>query len=187
MRLRLRILLFSSVTFRMQKNVFMLIPFWRYIHLHHFSKIKSQQKSQNSRNEGFLTILPVLRIHDILVGSGSGSADPCLWLMDPDPAVFVIDLQDANKKLIFYKSFSAYYILKVHLHNFSKIKSQKEVRRIRIQIRIRITDLIVKKFHIIPYHLKLSSNRTCLALPRDESIPPGRGVEDTSRHHRGRP
>ncbi len=31
---------------------------------------------------------------------GSGYADPCLWLMDPDPAqdpaIFVIDLQDAN-------------------------------------------------------------------------------------------
>jgi hypothetical protein len=64
--------------------------------------------------------------------------------MDPDPAIFVIDLQDANKKL-----------LKVHLHHFSKIKSPKEVtkqsesrffllflldRRIRIrsQSRIRI-------------------------------------------------
>ncbi len=34
-------------------------------------------------------------------GSGSITADPCLWLMDPDPAVFVIDLQDANKKLDF--------------------------------------------------------------------------------------
>ncbi len=38
---------------------------------------------------------------------GSGYADPCLWLMepdpesDPDPAIFVIDLQDANKKLLF--------------------------------------------------------------------------------------
>ncbi len=32
-------------------------------------------------------------------GSGSGSADQCLWLMDPDPdpAIFVIHLQDANK------------------------------------------------------------------------------------------
>ncbi len=28
-------------------------------------------------------------------GSGSGSADPCLW--DPDPAIFVIDLQHASK------------------------------------------------------------------------------------------
>ena len=57
-------------------------------------------------------------------GSGSGSADPCLYLIDPDPAIFVIDLQDANKKLI-KKSFPAYYYLKVYLHNFSKIKSQK--------------------------------------------------------------
>ncbi len=38
---------------------------------------------------------------------GSGSADPCLWLMgpdpyaDPDPAIFVIDPEDANKKLFF--------------------------------------------------------------------------------------
>jgi uncharacterized membrane protein YiaA len=43
---------------------------------------------------------------------------------DPKTPVFVIDLQDANKKL----SFSAYYFLKVHLHHFSKIKSQKEVK-----------------------------------------------------------
>ncbi len=38
-------------------------------------------------------------------GSGSGSADPCLWLMDqysdPVPAIFVIDLQDANKNNFF--------------------------------------------------------------------------------------
>jgi hypothetical protein len=51
--------------------------------------------------------------------------------MDPDPdldpAIFVIDLQEANKKLI-EKSFSAYF-LKVHLHNFSKIKSRKEVTK----------------------------------------------------------
>jgi hypothetical protein len=50
--------------------------------------------------------------------------------MDPDPAIFVIDLQDANKKLIYFlKSFSAYYFLKLHLHHFSKIKSQKEVTK----------------------------------------------------------
>ncbi len=61
-------------------------------------------------------------------GSGSGSADPCLWLMDPDPAI-VIDLQDATKKLVFNTNFSAYYFLKVHLHHFSKIKSQKESQK----------------------------------------------------------
>jgi len=72
-------------------------------------------------------------------GSGSGSADPCLWQMDPDSDpdpdldpdpgsgscyFFVIDIQDANKKLIFLKS-SAHYFLKVHLHYSSKKKSQK--------------------------------------------------------------
>jgi hypothetical protein len=44
--------------------------------------------------------MTVLRIHEIWCGYGSGSADPCLRPMDPDPAIFVIDLQDANKKLI---------------------------------------------------------------------------------------
>ncbi len=44
---------------------------------------------------------------------------------DPNPATFVIDLQDANKKQIFLIRFLL--ILKVHLHHFSKIKSQKEV------------------------------------------------------------
>ncbi len=49
-------------------------------------------------------------------GFGSGSVDSCFWLMDPDadqdPAIFLIDLQDANKKLHFFKSFFAYYFLK---------------------------------------------------------------------------
>jgi hypothetical protein len=48
---------------------------------------------------------------------------------DADPAIFIIDLQDANKKLIFNKSFSVYYFLKEHLHHFSKIKSRKEVTK----------------------------------------------------------
>jgi hypothetical protein len=95
-----------------------------------------------SRNEGpdpyaLNTVQPqndqlqtVFRIHDILgwiririrgsmpLTNGSGSPDP-------DPAIFVIDLQDASKKLNFNTIFSAYYFLKVHLHHFSKIKSQK--------------------------------------------------------------
>ncbi len=36
---------------------------------------------------------------------GSGYADPCFWTMDPDLAIFVLDLQDANKKLFFSKFF----------------------------------------------------------------------------------
>jgi hypothetical protein len=52
---------------------------------------------------------------------------------DPDPAIFVIDLQDASKKIIFNTIFSASYFLKVHLHNFSKIKSKKESQNSRTQ------------------------------------------------------
>jgi hypothetical protein len=48
---------------------------------------------------------------------------------DPDPAIFVIDLQDANKKIFVHKSFSAYYFLKVQLHFFSKVKCQKEIAK----------------------------------------------------------
>jgi hypothetical protein len=46
---------------------------------------------------------------------------------DPDPAIFDTDLQDANKN--YKKSFSSYYYFNVHLHNFSKIKSLKEVTK----------------------------------------------------------
>jgi hypothetical protein len=54
--------------------------------------------------------------------NGSGSRNPDA---DPDPAIFVID----NKNKFLVKSFSADYFLKIHLHHFSKIKSQKEVTK----------------------------------------------------------
>jgi hypothetical protein len=60
--------------------------------------------------------------------------DPTLQLVsDPysDLLIFIINLQEPNKKKTNFvlKHFSAYYFLKVpvHLHHFSKIKSQKEV------------------------------------------------------------
>ncbi len=65
-------------------------------------------------------------------GSGSGSAYPCLRLMDPDadpdPAIFFIELQDANEKLILKKYFCL-LLIEGTLHHFSKIKSQKEVTK----------------------------------------------------------
>jgi hypothetical protein len=48
--------------------------------------------------------------------------------MDPHPAIFIADLQDAKKKK-FFISFSAYYSLKVNLHHFLKIKSLKDVTK----------------------------------------------------------
>jgi hypothetical protein len=44
---------------------------------------------------------------------------------DLDPAIFVSDLQDVNK------NFFANYFLKVHFHHFSKIKSHKEVTKLK--------------------------------------------------------
>ncbi len=66
---------------------------------------------------------------------GSGSADPCLWLMDldqnpdpnsvRDPAIFVIDLQDASKKLNLKKCFPAYSFFKGTVTSFYKEKKSK--------------------------------------------------------------
>jgi hypothetical protein len=69
----------------------------------------------------------VLWIRDILVRIRiriRGSV-PLSLTNGTDPAIFVLDLQGANKKTIF----SAYYFLKVHLHIFSKIKGYKEVTK----------------------------------------------------------
>jgi hypothetical protein len=61
-----------------------------------------------------------LRIGDILLRIRIHGFVPPTNVPDPtpDPAIFVIDLQDANKKLIFSPKFSAFYFLKVHLHLF---------------------------------------------------------------------
>jgi hypothetical protein len=49
--------------------------------------------------------------------------------VDPDPAIFVLGLQDANKKIFLTKKFSGYFFWKVHLPHFSMIKSRKEVTK----------------------------------------------------------
>jgi len=54
--------------------------------------------------------------------------------MNPDPAIFVIDLQDAIRKLSFKTIFSTDYFLKVHLHHFSKIRSQKNHKIVKIKV-----------------------------------------------------
>ncbi len=69
----IRILLFSSLTFIMPAKIkFFNTIFSAYyflkLHLHHFSKIKSQKESQNSRNQGFSYYFCMM-----VEGSGSGS------------------------------------------------------------------------------------------------------------------
>jgi hypothetical protein len=55
--------------------------------------------------------------------------------MDPDPAIFVIDLQDASKKLwVFLTQFFPLVTFRSYINIiFSKIKSQKESQNSRIQ------------------------------------------------------
>jgi hypothetical protein len=61
---------------------------------------------------------------------GSGSADPCLWLLDPDPdpdpdpSIFIIYLQNANKKRIKKKS-SCILLFEGTFTSFFKDKKSK--------------------------------------------------------------
>jgi hypothetical protein len=48
---------------------------------------------------------------------------------DPDPPIFIIDLQDANKNNLFKKFFCILLFEGTFTHHFSKRKSQKEVTK----------------------------------------------------------
>ncbi len=78
-RIRIRILLFSSLTFKMPNFFSFSADYFLKVHLHHFSKTKSQKESQNSRNQGFsyyfCTIIEGSGSKPLTNGSGgSGSA-----------------------------------------------------------------------------------------------------------------
>jgi hypothetical protein len=49
--------------------------------------------------------------------------------LDPDPAIFVFDLQDASKKLILTQFFSAYYFFEGTYTSFFKDKKSKRVTK----------------------------------------------------------
>jgi hypothetical protein len=79
-------------------------------------------------------------------GSGSGSADPCLWLMDPDPdsdldpgsgsCYFRHWPSGSQQKTNFLTKFFlliTFWSYSLYLHHFSKIKSQKESQNSRNQ------------------------------------------------------
>ncbi len=63
--------------------------------------------------------------------SESRFAYPCLWLMDPDPDIFVIDLGDANENLIFVKKFFCLLLFEVtFIQHFSKYEVKKKSQNI---------------------------------------------------------
>jgi hypothetical protein len=72
-------------------------------------------------------------------GSGFGSADPCLWLVDPDPAFFVIDLEDANKKPIFKQIFCLLLFEGTFTSFFKDIKSKRSCKTVGIKVFLTIS------------------------------------------------
>jgi hypothetical protein len=48
---------------------------------------------------------------------------------DPDPAIFVIDLQDASKKLIVYQNFFCLLLFEAPVTSFFKDKKSKRVTK----------------------------------------------------------
>jgi hypothetical protein len=94
--------------------------------------------------------IPVFRICDNLYGSGS--ADPYLWLSDPDPALFVSNLQDA-KKIHFFWLITFWRYICIILQKQKVIKKSRNKVEIKfflttfaIRIRIRNTGIRVVSF-----------------------------------------
>ncbi len=91
-------------------------------------------------------------------GSRSGSTNPCFWLIDPDadPSIFIIDLQDANKKL--FKKVFLHISFEGTFTSFCKDKKSKRshktvkvkvfliflLNNIRIRIWIHTSDLWIR-------------------------------------------
>jgi hypothetical protein len=61
--------------------------------------------------------------------TGSGSADPCLWLMNSDPAIFITDLQDANKASFEKKKFFCLQFFEGTFTSFFKDKKSKRSQK----------------------------------------------------------
>ncbi len=68
--------------------------------------------------------------------SRSGSADPCLWLMDPDsdPVIYVIHHQGANKKLIKKKFFCLLLFEGTFASYFEDKKSKRSRKTVGIKV-----------------------------------------------------
>jgi hypothetical protein len=60
--------------------------------------------------------------------------------MDPDPSVFIIDVQDANKKLFFKEKFSCILLFEGTFTSFFKYKKSKRSHK-TVEIKVFLTIL----------------------------------------------
>jgi hypothetical protein len=58
--------------------------------------------------------------------------------MDPDPSIFIIDLQDANKKQILLKTFFCILLFEVTFTSFFKGKKSKRSNK-TVEIKVFLT------------------------------------------------
>ncbi len=100
-------------------------------------------------------------------GSGSGSADLCNWLMDSDPAISLIDLQDAKKRVIFKNP-------------FSKIKKAKRCHK-TLEIKVFPTIFALWEKYPDPY-LWLNGSGSC--RPKDRWIQIRIRISNTDGRHK---
>ncbi len=90
-------------------------------------KEKLRHASWNSQRDRNLRLFfSVFRIHDVLVWIR-------IRILDPDPSIFVIDLQDANNKTNFLFNFFCLLLFEDTFISYLKIKSQKESQNSRNQ------------------------------------------------------
>ncbi len=57
------------------------------------------------------------------------ASDSWIRILDPDPAIFVIDLQDASKKLFFQYNFFCLLLFEAKFTSFFKDKKSKRVAK----------------------------------------------------------
>ncbi len=140
--MRIRILLFSSLTFKMptknwfKKKVFLLLM----VHLPHFSMIKSQKKSQNSRNQCFSNYICVMISGSrsrARAGPGSGSRRPKkMWIrwFVTSFGLFIFEIW--CKCTVPSKSNKQKNCIKIISVGLLKVSDENSRIRIRIMIRI---------------------------------------------------
>jgi hypothetical protein len=89
---------------------------------------------------------------------------------DPDPTIFVIDLQNTNKKRIFLTKFSGYYFLKVHFYFYHFSKVQKKSQNSRNQGFSYFFCLVIEESGSGPIHLPNGSGS---GRPREVDLEKG--------------
>jgi hypothetical protein len=123
-------------------------------------------------------------------GSGSGSLDRSVHLIsnpDPDPALFVSDIQDANKKYLFFPFCFAYYGTSCRYPTFISVfedkKNYKKSQNSTVEIKVFLICLLDdRKIRIRTFYLRICI-RGAERIQNRNSMVRIRGPGFLSKHH----